>query len=72
MKQFVLLVFLLQTISPTLAYALECNKDRITVVYVNGILTNKRDAQDDTDLLRIKYEQITHHTDVDFLTGYNQ
>ena len=71
MKRIVFALLLIHSILPTAVFALECKPDGLTVIYVNGILTNKEDAQNNTDLLRTQYEQKTHQTNVKFLNGYN-
>src|SRR3989338_4201065 len=72
MKRIVFALLLIHSILPTAVFALECKPDGLTVIYVNGILTNKEDAQNNTDLLRTQYEQKTHQTNVKFLNGYNE
>ena len=68
----ILVLLLLQTVLPTTAYALECDSVGLTVVYVNGILTNRKDAQTDTNLMETKYKQRTHQENIKFLNGYNE
>ncbi len=55
---------------PSAVFA-SCGATGSTVIYVNGILTNKRDAGDDLYLLKTNFKEKTGRDDVRFLTGYN-
>ena len=71
MKIF-LIIFLFSLIFlPIITFA-ACEANGSTIVYVNGILTSKREAQDDTYFLKTKFEEKTSRTDISFLNGYNQ
>ncbi len=68
---YILLGMLLVS-EPVFALASSCNSLGFTVIYVNGILTNKRDAQDDTYFLKTKFEKNIGKSDVAFINGYNE
>ena len=55
-----------------LAYDRECLAAGYTVVYVNGILTTRPQAEDNTYAIRDKFKERAKRSDVTFLTGFNQ
>lgn len=59
-------VFLL----PSIALA-ACDADGATVVYVNGVFTNEKQARADARNLGIKYLNLTGDSKVNFINGYN-
>src|SRR3989338_11139924 len=58
-------------IAPVLSFA-SCISEGATVIYVNGILTSKGNAKDDTGLLGGVYEIKTGRKDIKFINGYNE
>ena len=48
-----------------------CAADGETVVYINGIFTSKRQAQEDSDNLKDEYYTRISNSDVNFINGYN-
>src|SRR3989344_3131443 len=69
MKLKILLIFLL--LFPMLVKA-SCIETGATVVYVNGILTNLVDAQNDLFKLNSEFLKNTGDRSVKFITGYNE
>ncbi|MDP3999517.1 MAG: lamin tail domain-containing protein [bacterium] len=71
MKYWISLFILLVSLLPSSVFG-ACAIDGVTVVYVNGMLTSKRnDADLNKKLLKDNFEKISNRTDVTFLTGYN-
>src|ERR1700729_59218 len=71
MRKLLLLLFLILFIIPVSAHASDCNDSGFTVIYVNGILTNKDAAKKDKDLLEKLFISRTKRTDTDFINGFN-
>lgn len=69
MKKFLLGIILLFTLLPLSVFAY-CEKDGVTVVYINGIFTTKVEADNDLTILQKSY-QARFGKDVKFLSGYN-
>src|SRR3989344_3035878 len=72
MKKFVPVFILLAIFIPDAASASGCAAKGYTVVYINGILTSKQDADNDRTNLGKKFSDLTKRTDTNFITGYNQ
>ncbi|MDO8552296.1 MAG: hypothetical protein Q7S01_02060 [bacterium] len=70
MKKVTLTLVFLVVLTPSYVFAV-CEPNGTTVVYVNGIWTNKEDADKDTYALTKQFEKKGKETDVQFINGYN-
>ncbi len=52
-------------------YAATCSSDGYTVIYVNGILTEKEDAESNRENLEKVFKELTGRSDVVFRLGHN-
>ena len=68
MKNTFFLFLLTLLLLPTLAIA-ECKNSGTTVIYINGILTDKDAAKKDKDFLKSYWEL---NNDINFINGFNQ
>jgi hypothetical protein len=48
-----------------------CNNDDYSVIFVNGVLTSRQDADDEKDALQREFSRRSAYQNVEFLTGYN-
>ena len=71
MKSGVAILIIILISLPAFSYALMCDQTGYTVIYVNGILTNKQEAGKDTDRLRKKVEEYSGVNNVTVINGYN-
>jgi|GEM_PF-1951062 len=71
MKKIVVLSVLLAAFMPAISSAAGCSSSGYTVIYVNGILTSKEQADNDRKFLEKNFIAGSKLTDVKFLTGYN-
>jgi len=70
-KYLIILLFIFAILIPQNLYA-QCNKEGITVVYVNGIFTpTKKLADADRNALRDAYKDTFDISNIKFITGYN-
>lgn len=56
---------------PVKTASADCSASGTTVIYVNGIFTNKREADQDLSRLESKYIDRISNKDVKFISGYN-
>src|SRR3989338_905595 len=72
MKKIFLIAILFLFLNPQRVFAVECNSSGVTVVYVNGILTNDDEASLDRKKLQGEYEKRFGQTTTTFINGYNE
>jgi len=56
----------------SLAYSQSCDDKNSTVVYINGIFTSQRSAQQDLMKLNYEYNLKNQKNNVNFINGYNE
>lgn len=70
-KNVVIVFYFVLLLLPTATFAQECKSSGSTVVFVNGILTTREEAQNDTWLLTGRYLKNGGVNDVSIINGYN-
>ena len=70
MRKFSFIVFITLLLLPVFAFA-DCSNKGYTIIYVNGIFTDKNIARLDKDSLKEKFKKITKNDTVNFINGYN-
>src|SRR3989338_10999714 len=70
MRKFSFIVFITLLLLPVFAFA-DCSNKGYTIIYVNGIITDKNIARLDKDSLKEKFKKITKNDTVNFINGYN-
>src|SRR3989344_4572642 len=70
MRSVFITAIFVTTFLPIYAFAL-CSSDGYTIVYINGILTSKSEADNDKDSLQRQFIRRSDTQGVAFRTGYN-
>src|SRR3989338_2338538 len=71
MRNATLFIFSVLLIFPFNIYAATCSSDGYTVIYVNGILTEKDSAESNREDLEKVFKELTGRNDVTFRLGHN-
>ncbi|MBI3631467.1 MAG: lamin tail domain-containing protein [Candidatus Staskawiczbacteria bacterium] len=67
---FVLVIIILM-ITPIFTYAVDCNNQGVTAIYVNGIFNSESSAKADKNSLEDNFKKIAKRNDVTFINGFN-